>query len=96
MHLYYKLRTLYFKNLLLSIAGSVLFLPILGSVNILLICKHSSNINFILEMILVTIATMSFLASALAQLKPSYVFNFFLIGVTFQFFFLVIKLALVS
>ena len=94
MTFYYNFRSFYLSNYLLSIAVSILLLTELGSVNIMLICMGDFHATFMLEMILVTLASMAFLFVALAQFKPNSVFNVFFWGMLFQLGFLIFKIQL--
>ena len=48
----------------------------------------------ILEMILVIAASMGFLFTVLAQIKPNFVFRFFVWGMLFQIIFMILKFSL--
>jgi len=76
---------------LLAIAASIIELSVTGSINIIFINMGGNGGTAILEMILVTLASMAFLSAALAQLKPVYVFNFFFWGLVFQLVFMILK-----
>ena len=91
MFLYYKLRGTFLSYYLLAIATSIIVLSVIGSVNIMFINMARNDSTAILEMILVTLASMAFLSAALAQIKPIYVFNFFIWGLLFQLIFMVLK-----
>ncbi|MBT4903763.1 MAG: hypothetical protein HON57_01065 [Flavobacteriaceae bacterium] len=77
MFIYYKLRATFLSYYLLAIAASIIVLSVTGSINIMFINMGGNGGTAILEMILVTLASMAFLSAALAQLKPVYFFNFF-------------------
>ena len=91
MFLYYKLRATFLSYYLLAIAASIIVLSVTGSINIMFINMGGNGGTAILEMILVTLASMAFLSAALAQLKPVYVFNFFFWGLLFQISFMILK-----
>ena len=91
MFLYYKLRATFLSYYLLAIAASIIVLSVTGSINIMFINMGGNGGTAILEMILVTLASMAFLSAALAQLKPVYVFNFFFWGLLFQLIFMILK-----
>ncbi len=91
MFLYYKLRATFLSHYLLAIAASIIILTGVGSANIMFISLGGNDGSAILEMILVTLASMAFLSAALAQLKPVYVFNIFFWGLLFQLVFLILK-----
>ena len=91
MFLYYKLRTTFLFYYLLAIATSIIVLSVIGSINIMFLIWGGNDSTAILEMILVTLASMAFLSAALAQIKPIYVFNFFIWGLLFQIVFMILK-----
>ena len=91
MFLYYKLRATFLSYYLLAIAASIIILSGVGSANSMFISMGGNEGTAILEMILVTLASMAFLSAALAQLKPVYVFNFFFWGLLFQISFMILK-----
>lgn len=91
MFLYYKLRTTFLSYYLLAIATSIIVLSVIGSINIMFLIWGGNDSTAILEMILVTLASMAFLSAALAQIKPIYVFNFFIWGLLFQIVFMILK-----
>jgi len=76
---------------LLAIAASIIILSLVGSANIMFIIMGGNYGTAMLEMIMVTLASMAFLSAALAQLKLVYVFNFFFWGLLFQISFMVLK-----
>ena len=84
MFLYYKLRATFLSYYLLAIAASIIILSCVGSANIMFISMGGNEGTAILELILVTLASMAFLSAALAQLKPVYVFSFFFWGFCFK------------
>ena len=91
MFLFYKLRASFLSYYLLAIAASIIVLSVTGSINIMFINMGGNGGTAILEIILVTLASMAFLSAALAQLKPVYVFNFFFWGLVFQLVFMILK-----
>ena len=74
MFLYYKLRGTFLPYYLLVIAASIIILSGVGSDNIMFISMGGNEGTAILELILVTLASMAFLSAALAQLKRVYFF----------------------
>ena len=94
MFLYYKLRATFLSYYLLAIAASIIVLSVTGSINIMFINMGGNGGTAILEIILVTLASMAFLSAALAQLKPVYVFNFFFWGLVFQLVFMILKISI--
>ena len=91
MFLYYKLRATFLSYSLLAIAASIIILSGVVSANSMFTSMGGNEGTAILEMILVTLASMAFLSAALAQLKPVYVFNFFFWGLLFQISFMILK-----
>jgi len=87
MFLYYKLRATFLSYYLLAIAASIIILSGVGSANIMFISMGGNEGTAILELILVTLASMAFLSAALAQLKRVY----FFILVFFQISFTILK-----
>ena len=92
MSLYLKLRGIYLSYYLLAVAASIIIISVVGSINVMIINMGGNDGKAILEMALVRAASMGFLFTVLAQIKPVYVFNFFIWGMLFQIIFLVLKI----
>lgn len=92
MSLYLKLRRIYLSYYLVAVAASIIIISVVGSINVMIINMGGNDGKAILEMALVTGASMGFLFTVLAQIKPVYVFNFFVLGMLFQIIFLVLKI----
>jgi len=92
MSLYLKLRGIYLSYYLLAVAASIIIISVVGSINVMIINMGGNDGKAILEMALVRAASMGFLFTVLAQIKPVYVFNFFIWGMLFQIIFLVFKI----
>jgi len=94
MTLYYKLRSIYLSYYLLAVATSIILISVFGSINMMYINMGGNDGTAILEMILVIAASMGFLFTVLAQIKPNFVFRFFVWGMLFQIIFMILKISL--
>lgn len=94
MTLYYKLRSIYLSYHLLAVATSIILISVFGSINMMYINMWGNDGTAILEMILVIAASMGFLFTVLAQIKPNFVFRFFVWGMLFQIIFMILKISL--
>jgi hypothetical protein len=91
MFLYHKLRATFLTYYLLAIAASIIVLSVIGSINIMFINMGGNDGTAVFEMIIVTFASMGFLFAALAQLKPTTVFNYLVWGLLIQIVFMILK-----